>query len=213
MYIGFKYSPAYNDEDERQRFLQVRVTKLLLAYGARNSDIRNKYGYSPVLSLAEQGFADAVKVLLEHGAATTSDRVIDTTSSSSSINVFPDGGVFPVFAMLAGHAGRDNESREQIYDEKLASMLGEYVVPLVGRPTAPANSQSTTSKTLLHHVVRARLIESAAVLLHAGANVNAVFEEISNINGLATRRPKTPLDEILEMNPFVAGERFSKSGQ
>lgn len=202
MYIGSKYSALYTDEDETQKLFQVRVTKLLLAHGAR-TDIRDKHGYSPVLSLAQQGFADAVEVLLENGVA-ASDRVID-------IDSVRDDGDFPIFAMLAQRGGgRNNESREQIYDEKLASMLGEYVVPLLEQ-TALANSQSA-SKTLLHHVASARLVESAAVLLYAGVSVNAVYKEI-HCDGVTTRQPKTPLDEVLGVRRFVAGEIFSKTGQ
>lgn len=84
------------------------------------------------------------RFVLKNGAV-ASDRATD-------IGSVRDDRYFPILAMLALRAGY-NESREQIYDKKLASMLGEYVVPLLGQKTPPSrlvvNQQNITTSLVM----------------------------------------------------------------
>ncbi|KAM5341469.1 hypothetical protein ACJ41O_014500 [Fusarium nematophilum] len=191
MYLGSKYSDGYTGEHDIQKRFQVRTTKLLLSYGAR-LDVRDKRGRSPILALAGERLVNAVEVLLEHGAD-ASDRFASSSSTWEQEE-------FPMFAMLAREAGYSEEENE-LQDRELASMLRRYLVPLLERDKT--SGSRPTGRTLLHRTAYLSLIESARVLLDAGADINAVYQGVFDEGTTMRRAPMTPLDEVLNWRPLT----------
>ena len=138
---------------------------------------------------------------------------------------------FPVFRHLAwAYSDKLDEEDEEgamcAHDEELADMLRTYFVPLVTASRDRLRNFNLNFNTerepehteivveyhrylLLHELAICRLIESAKVLLQAGAKINPIAKR-----GLGKPR-RTPLDALLNFMDWQArkaSRRVSKAG-
>ncbi|KAI3342470.1 ankyrin repeat-containing domain protein [Ustulina deusta] len=190
MYMGVRYGVEYSGELLGQEEFQTRVAKLLLSHGA-DIHVRDRQGYSPVLVLASHYLRAAVKVLLDNGAA-ADDKIACAETNRDDVADFP---VFGHLAWaLSDKLDEDKESATQAHDTEMAAMLQTYVVPLLAArregPDRGITYRELDRHALLHELAICGLIESATVVLRAGADVNPVTTRLG-------KPPRTPLDALL----------------
>lgn len=165
MGLGPKYS--------KNKDLQTRAVKLLLAHGAR-IDQRDNNGFTPVLALAHTARFFAVETLLDNGA--------NISDKPEKPNRSLEEGEYPLFKLLC-LGGQDRE---------LAKILRNHGVQVLDDVAA----KQASKRTLLHYAVDNEQFESVQVLLDAGVDINPLYKQAPTV-GWKQREPRTPLDMLL----------------
>jgi len=152
----------------------------LMKAGADPNVALSSYGDTPLMMAARAGKADAVKVLLDGGAKVdTKETWGDTTALMWAVAE----GNHPVVRMLIDR-GADVNARSKFVPSATGRGF-EGATPVGGRPNQAAEENASGSLTPLMFAAREGDLESARMLVAAGADVNLRSGDGKDALGLA----------------------------
>src|SRR5213593_1876150 len=155
------------------------IEKFIKAGADANAPL-TKYGDTALMMAARTGKPDAVKMLLDHGAQVNAkENWGDTTALMWAVSE----GHPAVAKMLVDH-GADVNARSKFVPSATGRGF-EGATPVASKPSQPPEEYSSGLLTPLMFAARERDLESARLLVAAGADVNATGGGGKDALGLA----------------------------
>jgi len=155
------------------------LEKLIKAGADPNAPL-TKYGDTALMMAARTGKTDAVKVLLDHG---TQVNAKETWGDTSAL-MWAVSELHPaVVKMLIDH-GADVNARSKFVPSTTGRGF-EGTTPVESKPDQPAEEHASGLLTPLMFAAREGSLESARLLVAAGADVNAIDGDGKDVLGLA----------------------------
>jgi len=152
----------------------------LIQGGADPNAPLTKYGDTALMMAARTGKTDAIKVLLDHGAqVNTKETWGDTTALMWAVSERHPAAA----GMLIGH-GADVDARSKFVPSTTGRGF-EGTTPVASKPRQAAEEHSGGLLTPLMFAAREGDVESARLLVAAGADVNAIDGDGKDALGLA----------------------------
>src|SRR5579863_4413788 len=152
----------------------------LVTSGADPNAPLTKYGDTALMMAARTGKTDAVKVLLDHG---TQVNAKETWGDTSAL-MWAVSELHPaVVKMLIDH-GADVNARSKFVPSTTGRGF-EGTTPVESKPDQPAEEHASGLLTPLMFAAREGSLESARLLVAAGADVNAIDGDGKDVLGLA----------------------------
>ncbi|HEY2572970.1 MAG TPA: ankyrin repeat domain-containing protein, partial [Verrucomicrobiaceae bacterium] len=155
------------------------IEKLIKAGADPNASL-TKYSDSPLMMAARTGKPDAVKMLLDNGAKVNAKETWgDTTALMWAVSE-----VHPAVVKLLIDRGADVNARSKFVPSATGRGF-EGATPVDSRAGQAPEEQSSGSLTPLMFAAREGDMESARLLIAAGADVNAIDGDGKDVLGLA----------------------------
>jgi ankyrin len=155
------------------------IDKLIKAGADPNASL-TKFGDTPLMMASKTGKTDAIKVLLDSGARVNAKESWgNTTSLMWAVSEQHPAAV----KMLIDHGADVNDRSNFVPSANGRGFEGSS--PVVGGPRPSAEENSSGSLTPLMFAAREGDLESAKLLVAAGADVNALDGDGKDVLGLA----------------------------